>query len=187
MQKGTVILPKGGEFPKDALEVWEVLPGGFFRASPIGGGDIYRFGPAQKKKYGFHAASPEELQPKWYKAKFSMTSLLDEHPGWTLGDRWNGWATPHFEFETVKKILDDMVAMTKAENAEWIDGYTYDPDEDAFVIRETANPEQPFVVKGQSVGVGPAAGGAPRQLKLYPLGAWAWTWTEEKKRSRKFE
>jgi hypothetical protein len=34
-----------------------------------------------------------------YKSAFVIEDWFGPYPGYTTGERWNGWATPHFEYE----------------------------------------------------------------------------------------
>ena len=37
--------------------------------------------------------------------EFSIEALKGTFEGYTLDDRWNGWACPYFELETAKKLV----------------------------------------------------------------------------------
>jgi hypothetical protein len=180
---GDVIVSETGTYPNDALDVFE-HSGGVLVASPLGGGSVYRFHPRHLAKYRFRIVAPEEMKLSWYPGEFGMDILPRDYKGWTTGILWNGFATPSFEFEAAKAILDEMIAATKAENLGWIDGYEYDPGQDAFIVRMSNDPEHPDVVRGEWTAIPKKPSGTER-TKLYPLGSGYWTWTEKARRRRK--
>lgn len=171
---GDVIVPEGGKYPEDALDVIEVVNDQVFKAVRAGGGSVMRFGAPQRMKYRFQKVDPARMPVRWHQAKFGMDMLEHEYPGWTTGHLWNGFATPSFDFETTKKILDEMVKFTKEMNAESVERYEFDPKKDEFVVFETSYPDEQYRVRGEWYTVKP---GAP-PIKLYDLGSGAWTWQE---------
>lgn len=180
---GDVIVPETGTYPKDALDVLEHT-GGELVASPLGGGSIHRFHPRHLVKYRFRVVTPEEMKLSWYPGEFGMEILPRHFKGWTTGLLWNGFATPSFEFEVVKAILDAMISATKIENLAWIDGYEYDPAQDAFIVRASNYPDDPDIVRGEWTEI-PRKPSRTERIKLYPLGSGYWTWTEKARSRRK--
>lgn len=179
---GDVIVPKAGTYPNDALDVIEHA-GGILTASPLGGGPAYKFRPEHLEKYGFRVVTPEEMKLPSYPGLFGMELLERDYKGWTTGVLWNGFATPSFEFETTRKILDEMIAARKAEGIDGVESYEYDPSQDAFIVRQTEYPE-PYVVSGEWTEIPKGASGTER-IKLYPLGSGYWVWTEKARRRRR--
>lgn len=168
-RKGNVIVPEGGKYPEDALEVIEVVDDRTFRAAPVGGGSVYKFGPRQTAKYRFRFVQPDEMKAKWRKGRFSMDFLGDKSvEGWTTGDLWNGWATPFFEKEAAEEVLRE-AAETYAEMGETYK-WGFDPEGDAFTF-QSPHDEEPDRVKGERITT------PDGRKKVYGIGAYSWTWT----------
>lgn len=175
--KGDVIIPHGKTYPDHALEVYEVLERGEFRASPVGGGSVMRFGPAQMEKYRFRRVMPEEMVLPWRRGKFWMDFLGKNYPGWTTGDLWNGWATPYFEKKAATAIFKESVKAYK-EMGEAYKGpkeefkWSYDEKKDVFTF-QGPHDEEPEPVKGGEIVTTEGV------KNVYGIGAYSWTWTEE--------
>ena len=100
-----------------------------------------------------------ELRP----ARFSIDSLGPEdapsvYDGFTVGETWNGWATPYFTLDVAKRVAADYAAQGDAYLAEV--GETvrlYEPDNGEW------DEYGPVEVEGQL---------------LYPVGSYYWTWEE---------
>lgn len=101
------------------------------------------------------------------KSRFVIEDWLGPFPGYTDGQRWNGWATPSFEYEVALQIVEDW----KATEWEGMEAY-YDPEGDQFCFRSQSEdewecfPSVTHEVDGQ-------------RHKLYPIGAYCWIWDEE--------
>jgi hypothetical protein len=54
-----------------------------------------------------------------YKSAFVIEDWFGPYPGYTTGERWNGWATPHFEYEVALRMVEDWKA------SEWASGDAY--------------------------------------------------------------
>lgn len=85
--------------------------------------------------------------------------------GFTVGDSWNGWATPLFTFEQAQRI----VAAWQEQGWE----ARYDEAKDAFVFSINQDFET-----GQSDKFEEFAPVERDGRKLYPVGAFAWTWED---------
>lgn len=173
-QNGSVILPKGGKYPEDALVVISVSEDKqAFQASPEHGGLVWNFDLAAIGRYGFRFAQPEELIAVWRKGRFYLEMLEGSFEGWTTGELWNGWATPAFEKKVAERLMKALTESkleygTDAEHAGW----KYDKTADAFLYYDYEGTE-PIVEKGLLIN----AGGKPRAV--YGIGSGAWTWSEE--------
>jgi hypothetical protein len=149
-----------------ALVVNEVDGDGTIRASALGGGLVYEFGPLDLYKF---VKVPKKLlnDPQWRSAEFYLGDEPDDwggvYRGWTTGQRWNGWAMPHFEFEEAMRFANASPGEAKT---------TYDREKDAFVTVMDGE-EEPYVDEGDIIIV---RGRGP--LVVYPVGAGNWTWTE---------
>lgn len=107
-----------------------------------------------------------------HSGKFVIYDLYDNPvTGWTDGVLWNGWATPHFEYEEASRIVD---MHNRLEALDPLDAGKawYDAEHDQFC----------FVLAGSDgeveyyPGYEREAGGEPR--RLYGIGAWVWVWEE---------
>ena len=99
---------------------------------------------------------------------FKMMFQIDggkEYPGFSNGDRWNGWECPYFTFEVAKQIADEMNAVTSQKKI------VYDPQADCFVFEVSYYPHEEWE-KFEAVMMD--------GMKLYPLGAWSWVWDGRK-------
>jgi hypothetical protein len=154
--KQTVLVPVGNVFPSGALVLDGYENNGYLLAHPYGGGLQFRIRPDQTVR--LRVVSETEIQQTRYrKAQFEIEGVEGLFEGWTEGRRWNGWATPHFEFETAKKVVASA-------------GGRYDSDKDVFLTKgndgEDTWPATTINVLGGT------------ELKVYPVGAWAWIWDE---------
>lgn len=170
-RKGDVIVPEGGKYPEDALEVIEAVKGRTFRAAPLGGGPVYNFGPEHVAKYGFRAVRPDEMKAEWRKGRFSMDFMGEKSAeGWTTGELWNGWATPFFEKGDAEAVLREL-AGTYAEMGETY-RWGYDPEGDAF-SSQSPHDEEPERTEGEWIMT------PEGRKRVYGIGAYSWTWNED--------
>jgi hypothetical protein len=93
--------------------------------------------------------------------------------GYTDGSRWNGWATPVFDFDTATTIMRDVDEANRRlgldeedEDAEFV---SYNPDQDAFLV---GHADGPIAFHGYDID---AVG---ERIHVYPLGTRYWTWVE---------
>lgn len=100
-----------------------------------------------------------------YKGMFLLEDV-GPYPGYTDGQRWNGWATPSFEYEVALRIVEDW----KATEWEGMEAY-YDAASDRFCFRSEDGEWECFL------GVNREIDG--RTQKLYPIGAFCWIWSDE--------
>jgi hypothetical protein len=92
---------------------------------------------------------------------------LGPYPGYTSGERWNGWATPSFEHEVGLDIVEDW----KATDREGMEAH-YDAEHDQFCFRFDRKEDwECFSGVSQGVGV--------QTRTLYPIGAFCWIWEDE--------
>ena len=163
--QGDIIVPRAHlrNWVEWGLIVDEVRATGAIVAHPVGGGFEYRFSPERSAAYDFIKVPVDLLiNPTWYSANFRAEWLEEAYAGWTTGRKWNGWATPHFEFDEAMRYARDS-------------GNTqYDPDRDAFVTILEGMEDEPQVDEAKVITV-PSRG----RITVYPIGAGYWTWTEE--------
>lgn len=174
-----IILPRDKVQSKDWAS-WALLVVGYdeqgrLLAHPMGGGFHKRFDEAAMRKYAFVKA-PAKLvkESPFYRTEFTGDWLPEGVwiPGWTDGRLWNGWATPHFEFKDAMRLI-------KYQNADpSFPKGRYDEERDAFVIEE--EDEDPDVIEAVTINVPGARGRPPREVKVYPIGAFYWTWEERR-------
>jgi hypothetical protein len=106
--------------------------------------------------------------PEYEKTVFCIDSIPNEQfVGFTSGDNWNGFACPLFERAEAERVL----------RASESNGYTwsYDTQQDVFVVRSTADPNQYEPEIFQAVAL-PLTDDAER--KVYGIGAYSWIWSE---------
>jgi hypothetical protein len=166
-EPGDIIAPadKLKDWIEFALRVDSVEPGGDITAYDLGGGRGYRFDLMDQIRYDF-VKVPNKLQhsPNWHSGDFYvMDEPDDSYRGWWNGQRWNGWAMPHFEFEEAMRFANDSPKEART---------TYDKEQDAFVTLMDGD-DEPYVDEGTVILV---RGRGP--LLVYPIGAGSWTWTE---------
>lgn len=170
-ESGDIIIPGDLTYPEKALEVLKILGGGFFEASPVGGGFVMKFGPVQMEKYKFRKVLQDEMVMPWRRGKFSMDFLGDTTiPGWTTGDVWNGWATPFFEKKEAEQVMKASADLYKEikEKFKW----SYNAKKDMFIF-QSEHDEEPDRTKGSEIPT-------PEGMKtVYGIGAYSWTWQEE--------
>lgn len=94
---------------------------------------------------------------------FGIDPDTELYPGYTFGDSWNGWATPHF----TKEVAERVCALAYSTGAYG----GYDEAQDAFVgVLEGVSPEDIDVWPGQDIVVD------GQTVHVYPVGAWDWCW-----------
>jgi hypothetical protein len=164
--EGDVIVPRAHlrNWIEWGLVVDEVRATGAIVAHPAGGGFEFRFSPERSAIYDF-VKVPEDLlrNPTWYSAEFYAEWIEKAYVGWTTGERWNGWATPHFEFDEAMRYARD------AGNTR------YDRLGHAF-ITDIEGWDEPEIDQALVITV-PDRG----RLTVYPIGSGSWTWSEVKR------
>ena len=97
-----------------------------------------------------------------YKKVFTIDGFDYVYIGYTSGRRWNGWATPYFEFAEALEIMHDYNECTET-------SMQYDKVYDQFYILDKENDE--FEVwKGKDYDT------IEGIKHLYGIGAYSWVW-----------
>ena len=99
-----------------------------------------------------------------YKNVFTIGGFDYVYIGYTSGRRWNGWATPHFEFAEALEVMHDYNECTET-------SMQYDKVYDQFYILDKESDE--FEVwKGKDYNT-------TEGIKhLYGIGAYSWVWDD---------
>jgi hypothetical protein len=93
-------------------------------------------------------------------ARFTMDPLGGQaFDGYSMGDLWNGWARPLFDFEVSQQIVE--ACRQQGQEAH------YDAARDMFVFGD-----------GQNGGAEEFEAVEVAGRKLYPVGSGAWIWEE---------
>ena len=153
--KETILLPIGGQYPRDAVVQCE--DGTCY---PIGGGFAFKL----RAGAPYRPVTKEDCERICLRpALFSIEGSDELYAGYTTGRRWNGWECPLFTEEVARKILED--ACLK---------YDYFAAPDKFrVLNEWGDPEEPYdFAQGQTHVVDSG------QVRLYPIMD-GWCWSEE--------
>lgn len=101
---------------------------------------------------------------KMQKFVFTTNGFERPHIGYTLGDNWNGWATPYFE-------VDEALAIMKEFNTYELDNpFKYDEETDTFVLKMEDGEIETWRGRNYLTEEG--------VKHLYGIGAYAWTWEE---------
>ena len=108
---------------------------------------------------------PTVLRPGW----FALDSILDDaggrplaFPGYTCGERWNGWACPRFTHDQAQGIVEAW--RTRG----WPAGYDRGRDEFMLGGGPGLPPEEPEHFGGIEMN----------GQKLYLIGTFSWIWDE---------
>ena len=96
------------------------------------------------------------------KTIFTIGTCTQAYIGYTRGDDWNGWATPHFEIAEAMRVMADYNKDTG--NPMW-----YDKDTDTFHIAETEYTDE-CIWSGRNCNTNEGV------KHLYGIGAYCWTW-----------
>lgn len=103
---------------------------------------------------------------------FNIDDSTVRYPGYTRGERWNGWACPRFTKEVGLQIAKDT----------GIEDYylVFDEENDRFVYHDCNDePNEHETFEGTDIVVDTEI------IHVYPIGAWSWIWTDyEHKYSR---
>ena len=111
-------------------------------------------------------------QPPFRLMYFNIDDSTARYPGYTRGERWNGWACPRFTKEVGLQIAKD----TGIEDYYLI----FDEENDRFVYHDCNDePNEHETFEGTDIVVDTEI------IHVYPIGAWSWIWTSyEHKYSR---
>jgi hypothetical protein len=158
--KGEILVPRDTQFPDGAVMVDGYDGSNQLLAHPLGGGFQHVY-PVDDLGC-FRVADAQERQRALFRrAKFSLMDSRDLFSGWTNGERWNGWAMPHFELAEAQRLI----AWLKNEKAQ------FDGARDAFVTDSPDGEEELW--QGLAVAISDGS-----SLKVYPVGAGCWCWDE---------
>lgn len=91
--------------------------------------------------------------------------------GWTDGELWNGWATPVFEYEEARRMMDVHNKMEPLDPEDTPQAW-YEGDKDRFCFIEMgADREVEYYAAYKQEAEGEVR-------KLHGVGTWYWTWEE---------
>ena len=99
-----------------------------------------------------------------YKKVFTIDGFDHVYIGYTSGRRWNGWATPHFEFAEALEVMEDYNEC--AENS-----MQYDEIYDQFYVLDKDSGELE-IWKGECYKTDEGI------KHLYGIGAYSWVWDD---------
>ena len=99
-----------------------------------------------------------------HKAIFTIDGFAPAYIGYTNGDRWNGWATPHFEKDEAFKVMADF-------NADADRVMQYDEIYDQFFTLDIDTMELE-TWKGEDIQTDEGV------KHLYGIGAYSWVWDD---------
>jgi hypothetical protein len=159
-----------GRVPQDVVEVVERNDRevAFF---PAGGGFQYRM-PTAHFGATHREVSPAEFEAgPAYAGTFDIDGMFGGLPGYSFGQRWNGWAYPYFPREACNRIV-----------AALGNGARHDEETDAYLIPD-----------GDASGVHPGFQTCPAQhitvagkrIQVWAIGSGSWTWEEESAAERR--
>ena len=98
-----------------------------------------------------------------HKMIFTMECFSHPHIGYTLGKRWNGWATPFFEIDEALKLMEEFNQCSE-------DRMQYDEVYDQFTILHNDGEFEYWKGKNYNTNEG---------IKhLYGVGAYSWIWDD---------
>jgi hypothetical protein len=155
---------RDGRVPQDVVELIEHNDQevAFF---PAGGGFQYRM-PTARFDATHHEVSPAEFGASpAYAGTFDIDGMFGGLPGYSFGQRWNGWACPYFPRES----CDRMVAV-------FGDGARHDEETDAYLIPDDdgSGSHTGFqTCPAQHITVG------GKHIKVWAVGNGSWTWEEK--------
>jgi hypothetical protein len=106
------------------------------------------------------------------KGTFVIEDWFGPYPGYTTGERWNGWATPYFEYDIALQMVEDWKSdAMKIDVGDELEAY-YDLTNDQFCFRSEAEADwdcfPPVMAEVEGL-----------TLKLYPIGAFCWIWSDK--------
>ncbi len=165
MSEKKLFVKKGGRVPQDVVEVvsrsaQEVA---FFPAS---GGFQYRMPTGQFDAMHREVTSGEYDTPLAYAATYDIDDMFGGLPGYSFGNRWNGWACPYFPRESCNRI----VAVVGK-------GARYDEASDAYGIPCDDGSDQPTEFDSYPARTIRLDG---QELKVWAIGNGSWTWQEQR-------
>lgn len=134
------------------------------------------------------------MNKEFYKTKFSMCNEMEDNfEGYTIGDTWNGWATPYFVKEEGLKLVTAIYGLDSITNDTVGCFGFYNEKEDCFIFSmecdntytkkelednfelclELENKGEVDIFKGKDIQY------KNENIHVYPIGAYCWIWLEE--------
>ena len=106
------------------------------------------------------------------KAVFTIDGFAEAYIGYTKGDHWNGWATPHFEKSDALRVMDDYNKNTESPmfyNEEFDTFYHFGTDSYEGAMWKGADYQTEEGIK-----------------HLYDIGAYCWVWDAVNDNDRRY-
>lgn len=153
---------KKGKYPGDAVQIIG-LEGNDVKFFNQGGGWQQSLPKEKFLKIFREVTEDEKANPKPYESTFGIDDYFEPAlEGYTLGDKWNGWAMPLFGKESAMRIAEQFGDMT------------YDEERDVFILNtQEYYPDEPNEeFAGQDIMVN------GETVRVYPIGAGFWTWDD---------
>ena len=172
--KGDILVPRDAQFPEGALVVDGYDEAGRLLAHPLGGGFQYVC-PADSVGKFRVADEGERERALFRRAAFSLMDSEEHFSGWTNGQRWNGWAKPHFELAEAQRLMTWLskqnVHLNRPDGdlppAAEREGFCAETD--AFVTMSQDGEEELW--EGRAIAITDGS-----SIKVYPIGAGCWCW-----------
>jgi hypothetical protein len=158
--KGEIICREDLGHPGGALVCDGHDGAGRLLAHPLGGGFQLTV-PAQDEPRFRAVAEGEKSAALFHRARFILAGGETAFDGWSIGELWNGWEMPRFEFAACREILKSL----GDERAR------FDAEREAFVTMSQGGEEERWCAEEITVTDG-------SRIRAYPVGAGAWTWEE---------
>jgi hypothetical protein len=112
---------------------------------------------------------------------FSLDGMFENLPGYTTGDRWNGWATPKFPLESVRLLIaqQQRAIREKQLTPDCVIPVSLDTADGAVIVvtdeRAAYGVEDESAIDRDPGCVWDTPDGPQR---LWSVGAYAWCWEE---------
>jgi hypothetical protein len=158
--KGDILIPQGAQFPEGGVVADGYDDTGRLLTHPLGGGFQSAYSGDVASRFRV-VEENERTQALFRRVRFSLLDSDDCFSGWSNGERWNGWAMPHFEFAEAQRLV---AWLTTGKGR-------FDSAEDAFVTVSQDGEEETW--RGLSVAVTDGT-----SIMVYPIGAGSWCWDE---------
>lgn len=116
---------------------------------------------------------------QWQPVKVTITmgDDLGQFEGFTLGDRWNGWAMPSFTKEQGLRIAEWTDALAERYPDGSVERVLWDEGQEAFVMEDPTYPHaagEPIPEEDLVAGFWCTEVGQ----QLFGIGAYKWTWED---------
>jgi hypothetical protein len=158
--KGDILVPKGKQFPENAIVVDGYDARGRMLMHPLGGGFQECVSPVSASVFRV-VDEGERAGALFRRGRFVLGDSKEYFDGWTDGRCWNGWEMPRFEKKEAERLIRGLGDRRAR----------FDATRDAFLTISQDGEEE--IWAGEQIAISDGSA-----VRVYPVGAGSWIWDE---------